>query len=91
MRTTLTLDDDVAHELRQRARRSGATFKAVVNEAIRAGLQADRRPSIRRSRFTIAPRSGGFRPGVDLLHLNRLNDELEVEAVVDEAHPSARG
>jgi plasmid stability protein len=38
MRTTLTLDDDVAVKLRAAAK--DRPFKAVVNEALRAGLAA---------------------------------------------------
>lgn len=38
MRTTLTLDDDVAVKLRSAAK--GRPFKAVVNEVLRAGLAA---------------------------------------------------
>ena len=40
MRTTLTLDDDTAQALRRMARESGASWKQVVNEAIRAGIRA---------------------------------------------------
>ena len=39
MRTTLTIDDDLARELREKAHKSGAPFKEVVNKAIRAGLE----------------------------------------------------
>jgi hypothetical protein len=38
MRTTLTLDKDVAARLDQAARRRRLPFKTVVNEALRAGL-----------------------------------------------------
>lgn len=38
MRTTLTLDDDLAMILKRTAEESGRPFKEVVNEAIRAGL-----------------------------------------------------
>jgi hypothetical protein len=38
MRTTLTLDRDVAERLRQEIRRSGRGLKAMVNEALRQGL-----------------------------------------------------
>lgn len=38
MRTTLTLDDDVAMALHERARRTGRSFKDVVNEVVRQGL-----------------------------------------------------
>jgi hypothetical protein len=38
MRTTLTIDDDVAAKLRAAAK--DRPFKTVVNEALRAGLKA---------------------------------------------------
>lgn len=38
MRTTITLDDDVAAKLQLQARKSGRPFKEVVNEALRTGL-----------------------------------------------------
>lgn len=38
MRTTLTLDDDVAARLQAEARRTGRAFKVVVNDYLRAGL-----------------------------------------------------
>ena len=40
MRTTLTLDDDLAVILKRLAESTGRPFKDVVNEAIRVGLQA---------------------------------------------------
>ncbi len=43
MRTTLTLDDDVAARL-ERLRRGERTFKDVVNEVMRAGLAALEEP-----------------------------------------------
>lgn len=41
MRTTLTLDDDLAMMLKQKAEETGRPFRAVVNDAIRHGLDAD--------------------------------------------------
>lgn len=38
MRTTLTLDDDVAVRLEQEVRKRGDSFKVVVNDLLRAGL-----------------------------------------------------
>lgn len=43
MRTTLTLDDDVAAELRRIQARSGSSWRDVVNEVVRAGLVARER------------------------------------------------
>lgn len=40
MRTTLTLDDDVAVELERRKAADKRSMKAVVNDALRLGLQA---------------------------------------------------
>lgn len=49
MRTTLTLDDDVAALLRRVMARQKATLKTIVNEALREGLgrmgDRERRPS----------------------------------------------
>ena len=40
MRTTLTLDNDVAVDLKQITRETGDSFRVVVNEVLRLGLQA---------------------------------------------------
>jgi hypothetical protein len=40
MRTTLTLEDDVAARLRAAVRKHRRPFKALVNEALRSGLDA---------------------------------------------------
>lgn len=39
MRTTLTIDDELARLLKQRALETGRPFKEVVNEALRHGLE----------------------------------------------------
>ena len=77
MRTTLTLDDDIADSLKQRTRLLGLPFKQVVNDALRQGLSpsaAKKSPA-----FRVTPLPGGFQPGVDPLRLNQLNDELAVQ------------
>lgn len=78
MRTTLTLDDDVADSLKEQARLLNMPFKRVVNDALRRGMS----PRVQEDRpvFRVTPLSGGFRPGVDLLKLNQLNDELETQS-----------
>jgi hypothetical protein len=53
MRTTLSLDDDVARLLDKERRRSGASFKEVVNRFLRAGLMASKRPA--RKPFVVKP------------------------------------
>jgi hypothetical protein len=80
VRTTLTLDPDVAERLRQEMRRSGHTLKRSVNEALRRGLGlGGRLPSA--PRFVVEPHAFGFSPGVDLDRLNQLADELEAGEV----------
>lgn len=76
MRTTLTLDADVARSLREEAARSGRPLKAVVNEALRAGLAARKARPARR--YRLKPVSlGGVLPGVDLDKALALADALE--------------
>lgn len=77
MRTTLTLDDDLARRLREEARRTGRPFKEVVNEAIRRGLAAPGGGTRKKFRVKASPR--GFRAGIDLGRLNQLVDELELD------------
>jgi hypothetical protein len=79
MRTTLTIDDDIAGLLKQRARELGLPFKAVVNRTLRAGLGEEARPR-KRAVPKVTPHSFGFRPGIDLDKLNQLVDELEAES-----------
>jgi hypothetical protein len=79
VRTTLTLDKDLASALREEARQSGRPLKRIVNEALRAGLAARKAPAPRRYRLT--PVSlGGVVPGVDLDKALRLAEALEDEA-----------
>lgn len=58
MRTTLTLDDDVAVKLKAAAKRR--PFKVVVNEVLRAGFSALEKRAPRRKPYRT--------PGFDLGH-----------------------
>lgn len=77
MRTTLTIDPDVAERLKQETRRSGKGLKTVVNEALRHGLGLAGKPR-KAPRFTVKGHSFGFKPGIDLDRMNQFLDELEV-------------
>ena len=77
MRTTLTLDDDVAARLQAEARRSGRPFKAVVNEHLRAAL-AQRRAVKALPPFRVEPRNmGGPLPGLSYDNVGALLEEVE--------------
>jgi hypothetical protein len=80
-RTTLTLEDDVAARLREEVRRQGRPLKAVVNDALRAGLATTTGSPDAASPFHLEPRDMGLRPGIDLDDIQGLLDRL------DEASP----
>jgi len=79
MRTTLTLDDDLAAKLRQFAHRRRISFKQAVNSVLRDGFAVDEQGAARQGPFRIAPFDSPFKPGVDPLRLNQLLDDLDVE------------
>jgi hypothetical protein len=77
MRTTLTLDDDVAARLQAEARWSGRPFKAVVNEHLRAAL-AHRKSLKALPPFRVEPRNmGGPAPGLSYDNVGALVDGVE--------------
>ncbi len=82
MRTTLTIDDTLLRQLRQKALDSGKPFKQVVNDTLRAGLKqpaAPQREPYRCPSFSI----GALAPGVDLTKANQLAAALEDEALIE--------
>ena len=85
MRTTLTIDDDVATALRALSRNSGKTFKTVANEVLRRGLMVGEEPAPDREPFRVESVRCGFLPGIDPLKLNHLVDEFEVEEFLERA------
>jgi hypothetical protein len=74
MRTTVTLDPDVAALLRKAVRETGDPFKQVLNSAIRTGLSARTRRSSKPFR---QPTYDMGRPLVDLTKALALAGELE--------------
>lgn len=77
MRTTLTIDDALLADLKETAQSTGEPFKAVVNRALRIGLEGLRRGP-RRTSFQPPVVSMGV-PRVDLTAALRLAGELEDE------------
>jgi Ribbon-helix-helix protein, copG family len=75
MRTTLSLDEDVARLLDKESRRSGASFKEVVNRFLRLGLMASKRPL--QKPFVVVPRKLGLPPGLNYDNVELLLEELE--------------
>jgi plasmid stability protein len=77
MRTTLTLEDDVAAKLKAECRRSGRSFKHTVNEVLRLGLEAGRRRPGAREPFKVESRDLGLRSGVSLDDVGELLERSE--------------
>ncbi len=78
MRTTLTIDDDLAGLLQRQARELDKPFRELVNDALRKGLAE----SLTQSAPVISVRTHDFGParaGVDMDRLNQFVDELAVE------------
>jgi len=75
MRTTVTLDPDLASKLRALASERGVSFTEILNDMLRRGLASGaagaRRP------YRLASRRLGLRPGIDLEHALRVAAELE--------------
>ena len=73
MRTTVTIDPDTEHLLKAEAARTGASFKAVLNESIRRALS---KPP--RERITVKPIFNAALPvEFNGISMNRLADELD--------------
>jgi len=75
VRTTLTLDDDVARLLESESRRTGASFKEIVNRSLRLGLMAAHRPA--RKPFVVSPRRLGLPAGLTYDNVEQLLEALE--------------
>jgi hypothetical protein len=63
LRTTITLDADVADKLKGEMRRTGDSFKDTVNAALRRGLTPARRKPEQKP-FKVKPFGLGLPPGL---------------------------
>jgi hypothetical protein len=77
MRTTLTLDDDIAAKLQAESRRTGRPFREVVNDTLRHGLVV-RKPATSRQPFRVVARDlGATRPGLNFDSIADLLEHVE--------------
>jgi hypothetical protein len=89
MRTTLTLDSDVARLVEEAVHREHRPFKQVVNDALRKGL-APHAGTPAAKPFRVRAHRARLLPGFDPLGFNRLADELEDGAVMAKVHRASR-
>ena len=75
MRTTLTLDDDIASLLKKEMRQSGSSFKETVNHFLRLGLTTPKEQ--KRKPFVVKPRALGLPPGMSYDNIHELLEMLE--------------
>ncbi len=78
MRTTLTLDPDVAAKIRRGAAKLGKPFKEVVNMALRTGLDAVMSPPAAKQ-YRTKPRPIGLREGLSYDSITDLLSRAEGE------------
>ncbi|MFW5803230.1 MAG: type II toxin-antitoxin system VapB family antitoxin [Verrucomicrobiota bacterium] len=78
MRTTITIDDDVLARARRIAGKRHASFKFVINEALRSGLDQVEEPAERRPYHTEAHPMGVHR-GYNLDNIQELLAQVEGE------------
>jgi hypothetical protein len=76
MRTTITLEAETEALIKKAMDERGLSFKEVVNEAIKRGLQPSARPRVTLPSFNMGP------PLVNLDKATQLAGELEDEEIV---------
>ena len=82
MRTTIRIDDDLYRQVKAKAAHSGRTVAAVLEDAVRRGLNPAQRSVA--GRFVVRPTGrGGLRPGVDLSSNAAIAEALDEGASVD--------
>lgn len=84
VRTTIRIDDELYREVKAKAARSGRTVAAVLEDAVRRGLNPPKPQAA--GRYRVQPSGkGGLRPGVDLSSnaalAEAMNDGVSVDAV----------
>jgi hypothetical protein len=76
VRTTLTIDDRLAAQLKEEMRRTGLSFKETLERVLRVGLER-RHERKRDAPFKVKARALGLRPGIDLSNVAELLEQIE--------------
>jgi hypothetical protein len=83
MRTTVTLEEDLAAKLKEYAHRRKTSFKEALNAVLRRGLTSQAAAPAKR-RFMVEVHPGRLRTGIDPGKLNQLADQLETDDFMGE-------
>ncbi|MCI0607268.1 DUF2191 domain-containing protein [bacterium] len=76
MRTTLTLDDDVAAKLKSESRKSGKSFRETVNDFLRIGLNSNKQTKPGK-KFRVKTRNLYPREGLNFDNIGELLEQVE--------------
>ena len=79
MRTTITLDADVAERAKAATRKLGRTFKQIINEALRVGLDMFDQTPTKGKPFRVKPAKLGLRAGFSFDNIGELLAQAEGE------------
>ena len=79
MPSTLTIDDDLAHQLHNAAEMNGKSVSEFAAALLRRALSKPTPKTPAVQSFRVRPHHGVFAPGIDLKKLNRLADELDTD------------
>jgi hypothetical protein len=91
MRTTITIDDDLARRLQDEMRARGTSFRQTLEGVLARGLE-QRTGTTKDGAFRVQARPMGMRTGIDPARLQDLETDLEVErflAIAQRQMPSA--
>ncbi len=75
MRTTLTIEPEIAEHLRRELALGKRTLKAIINDTLKRGLALE--APVSKQAYRVTPHSSRFVAGIDVGKLNLLADELE--------------
>lgn len=77
MRTTLTLDDEVAKRLEEEMHRRGESFKKTVNRILKLGLATASRENNTLRPYQVQPFDLGLKEGLSYDNIADLLEEIE--------------
>jgi hypothetical protein len=82
MRTTVTIDPDTEHLLKEQVKKTGMSFKQVLNQSIRKALGGASKTKRKLKPLFNHP----FPKELDTVSMNRLADEWDDEETARELH-----
>jgi Ribbon-helix-helix protein, copG family len=78
VRTTITIDDHLLAEVKERAAKTGRTASEIIEDAVRSSFLRERHYEQERWTLELPTfNSGGYQPGVDLDNNAALLDLME--------------